>query len=100
MPRLLLYLDECLDQRLLTTFTERDCDVLTVAGAGRRQLSDTEQLRLATAQGRVLVSHNQLHFRRLHQRFVEAGHTHAGIILLPQTVPLSRLATRMALLVD
>ncbi len=100
MPGLSLYLDECLDQRLLPTLTERDCDVLTVTAAGAAQVSDEEQLLFATTQGRLLVSHNQLHFRWLHRQFVKEGRAHAGIILLPQTVPLSRLAARMTLLID
>jgi hypothetical protein len=96
---LALHLDEDIDRRLVPPLRSDGYDILTVEAAGQ-QLSDLEQLRFATAQGRLLVSHNQVHFRRLHRQLMAEGQEHAGIVLLPQTVPLSRLIARARLLME
>ena len=49
---------------------------------------------------RLLVSQNQVDFRRIHARFRAAGRSHGGIILVPQTVPFQRLEHRLWLLLD
>jgi hypothetical protein len=95
-----IYADECLDHRAVGTFTELGCDTLTVEDAGTRHGSDEDQLLFATREGRLLVSHNQRDFRRLHERFLQQGREHHGILLIPQTVPLTRLRARVVLLID
>ena len=59
-------------------------DVLTVAEAGRRGLSDEEQLAFAALQGRAVFTCNVPDFARLHKAWVSAGRQHAGIILLKE----------------
>lgn len=93
-----IYLDECVDHRLAEALRRRGFDVLTVREARTGGDDDEAQLLFATSQGRVFVAHNQLHFRRLHAAFGRAGRTHGGIMLLPQTVPFSRLELRAALM--
>jgi hypothetical protein len=51
-------------------------DVLTVQDAGRQGSPDPQVLADATADGRAVLTHNHLHFRRLHTR----SQPHAGII--------------------
>ena len=55
-------------------------DVLTSHEAGKANAAvpDSEVLAFATADGRILLSHNRRHFLRLHQRRTES---HAGIVL-------------------
>jgi hypothetical protein len=49
---------------------------------------------------RVLLTYNRRHFRRLHRDWLAAGRSHAGIVVVPQTPPLSRRVLRIALLLD
>jgi hypothetical protein len=57
-------------------------DVLTVAEAGRRRLSDEEQLTFAATQGRAVYTANLADLARLHNRWLGRGLHHAGIIVL------------------
>ena len=83
MPAPALYLDECVDQRLAAALRALGFDVVTVQEAHRESEEDEDQLLYATAQGRMLLSHNQLDFRRWHAAFARAGRPHGGIILIP-----------------
>jgi predicted nuclease of predicted toxin-antitoxin system len=100
MPAPAIYLDECVDQRLAQFLRAQGFDVITVQEAGTASDEDEDQLLYASDQGRVLLSHNQLDFRRLHAAFERDGRAHQGIMLVPQTVPLSRLEIRVRLLLD
>jgi hypothetical protein len=55
-------------------------DVLTSLDAGNanRGVPDSEVLRFAITERRILLSHNRLHFLKLHQQRTEA---HAGIVV-------------------
>ena len=79
-------------------------DVLTVAEAGRRGLSDEEQLAFAASQGRAVFTCNVPDFARLHDAWVSAGRQHAGIILLTnQATPVGaqiRALVRLATALD
>ena len=93
-----VYLDECVPASLLRVFHSHSCDTLF---ARRSQgLSDEDQLVNATALNRLLFSQNQRHFRLLHRRFLGQGRSHSGIILLPQTLPFTRLRVRAGLLIE
>jgi len=95
-----LYLDECIDRRLAVNLRASDLDVMTVGEAGTTSLADEAQLMLATSRGRLLISQNQIDFRRLHATWRREGRSHGGIILLPQTVPFWRLEQRVRLMLD
>lgn len=100
MPAPALYLDECIEHRLATLLRHEGIDVLTVQEAQAHSDDDESQLVYATQAGRVLLSHNQRHFRRLHAAFQREGRPHGGIALIPQTVPLARLETRIRLMLE
>src|SRR5688572_4593365 len=100
MSGLLLYLDECVEHDLARAMRKWGHDVLTVAEAHTLSDEDEAQLLYALTQGRVFCSHNQLDFRRLHRALERAGRPHGGIILIPQTVPFSRLEIRSRLMLD
>ncbi len=100
MPRPALFLDECVDRRLAATLVALGFDVVTVQQAHRESEDDEDQLLYATREGRMLLSHNQIDFRRWHAAFARQGRPHAGIVLIPQTVPLARLEIRARLMLD
>lgn len=95
-----LYLDEGIDRRLALALRARGIDVTTVAEAATVSQDDRAQLVYATSQGRVLVSQNQIDFRRLHAQFRRDGRPHGGIMLIPQTVPFRRMEARVGLMLD
>jgi uncharacterized protein with PIN domain len=69
-------------------------DVLTSqeAGNANRSVPDEEVLQFATAQRRILLTQNRLHFLRLHQRNVIA---HAGIVICTYDPNFIRLAAQI-----
>jgi len=73
---------------LLRALRAAGLDVLSVADAGRRGLSDEEQLTFAALDGRVLYSCNQADFARLHVRWMASGRHHSGIVLSSQRFPV------------
>ncbi|HKQ77253.1 MAG TPA: DUF5615 family PIN-like protein [Blastocatellia bacterium] len=56
MERIKFYFDEHVPQAVADGLRRRGVDVLIVHAAGRRGLSDDEQLAFASQQGRVLVT--------------------------------------------
>ena len=84
--RFLLYLDE--DSRatdVIRLLRSAFMDVLTSSEAGMDGESDEEQLAFAAANGRVIVTGNIGHFRRLNREYQDAGQSHPGIILWEQS---------------
>jgi len=65
-------------------------DVVSVHEIGRRGFSDEEQLRFATLDQRVLVTRNRNDFIRLTVSFFQTGELHAGILIVPQSLPNHR----------
>jgi hypothetical protein len=94
------YLDECLDLGLAPRLRRRGYAVTTAREAGQLGLEDDAQLAYASAHDLVIVSHNARHFWRWHQEFLHQGRPHGGIVLVPDTGPLSRLELRIAMLFD
>lgn len=95
-----LYLDGCIDHRLASTLRRRGFDVLTVAEAATQGTDNEDQLLFATGAGRLMLSQNQIDFRRLHATCRRQGRRHAGLILIPQALPLRRLERRVLLMLD
>ena len=77
MARLLA--DEDFDHRMAAHLRHRGHDVLTLAtlGAAAKGLRDEQVLALAIQHDRALLTHNRVHFIRLHRQFVD----HSGIIV-------------------
>jgi len=74
-----LHLDEHVSPAIAIGLRRRGVDVTTTLEAGLRAASDEEQLRYATAQGRVVFTHDA-DFLRLHKRRM----AHAGIVYCHQ----------------
>ena len=100
MPTPAIYPDECIDHRLAATLRESGFDVLTVVEANALSIDDESQLIFATESGRVLLSQNQIDFRRLHSTFSRNQRHHGGIMLIPQTTPFDRFVVRARLMLD
>jgi len=79
-----LYLDENVPEAVSTALRLRGYDVLTVRDAGRKGLSDVEQLKYAFSQGRVIFTFNVSDFYKIHIEFMKEGLNHGGIILSKQ----------------
>ena len=81
MPESLLrfYLDEHVDPAIAEGLRRRGIDVLTTVEAGLLNASDEQQMALAEAQGRVLVTHDA-DFLRMGRE----GRNHSGIIYCHQ----------------
>lgn len=80
-----LFLDENVDEKLAPVLRNFGFEVQTAREAGRRQLSDEEQLEHAAQHGMAILSHNIADFARLHQRWQGKGKEHWGIILTSET---------------
>jgi uncharacterized protein with PIN domain len=75
------HLDENVDPAIAEGLRRRGIDVTTTVEAGLLSAGDQEQLRIAHAEGRVLITHDA-DFLRLHDR----GVSHAGIVYSPKGV--------------
>jgi Domain of unknown function (DUF5615) len=95
-----VYLDECVDVALADVLRERGFTATLARDHGPRGASDEAQLVYASGRGWLILSHNTRHFQRWHKVFIDEGRPHGGIMLIPETGPLSRLAIRTALLLD
>jgi uncharacterized protein (DUF433 family) len=76
------YLDEDIRGALLRALRQQGADVLSTPEAGRRSRSDRDQLAYAMQFGRVIVTRNARDYAVLHRETIEAGETHAGIVMI------------------
>jgi hypothetical protein len=78
-----LYIDEdSMRTGLLDAMRTAGFDVKTAAEAGNRAQLDPFQLDYATSLGRAIYTRNVRDYAALHERYMRAGASHAGIILL------------------
>src|SRR5574341_2570337 len=76
-----LYLDEDVSVVVGAILRARGFVVVTARDAGHLGVADAAQLAVAAQAGRVLLTHNRVHFERLHREWLESGRPHAGIII-------------------
>ncbi len=76
----LIYTNENIEQQVVDALRALGHDVLTslAAGNANRAIADKDVLAFAVSQNRILITHNRLHFVRLHNH---RGVPHAGIIV-------------------
>jgi len=82
--RIKLYLDEDVDISLTNALKQKGIDALTTQEAGKKRLSDAEQLEFAVNTGRAILTHNKRDFILLHKDYALKGKEHYGIILSDQ----------------
>jgi len=79
-----VYLDENVDVALVKALRQRGFHATCARDEGMLGRHDEEQLAFAARHGWTILSHNAVHFKRLHSHYVEQGWEHAGIIVAPR----------------
>jgi predicted nuclease of predicted toxin-antitoxin system len=76
------FLDEDMNPQVAAGLRVRGIDAVAAHEVGRanQRIADDDQLRYATAEGRVLVTYNRADFQMLDSQWRQAGRTHAGIL--------------------
>jgi hypothetical protein len=92
-------LDEDLPPGIAVVARGRGLDILSSHECGRNSLPDEEQLRLATAEGRCLVTRNRDDLLRLTLKFFESEEPHAGVLIVSRSLPNRDVAGIVAALV-
>ncbi|HEX6747387.1 MAG TPA: DUF5615 family PIN-like protein [Longimicrobium sp.] len=83
MDGLRLYLDECVHAKAAQAFRDAGIDAIGVHDIESLQLYDSQQLELAAAEDRMIVTYNVKDFVPLHTQWLEEEKVHAGILLSP-----------------
>lgn len=88
------YTNENVELQIVEALRSLGHDVLTSleAGNANRSIEDKDVLAFAVAQDRVLVTHNRLHFVRLHRHRNES---HAGIVVCSVDLDYAEVAQRI-----
>lgn len=76
-----VYLDEDVEVLLCTLLAAHGLDCLTTVVAGNRGKTDEEQLRFATSESRVIITHNRDDFENLAKAWWAQQQDHAGIVI-------------------
>jgi len=79
-----LYLDEDVPEAIAKALRLRGYDVTTVKEAGRKALTDIDQLNYASSENRVILTFNVADFIKIHIDYINKGLNHSGIILSKQ----------------
>lgn len=94
-----VYLDEDVSVLVAVLLQAYGFDATTTRDGGMLGQTDEAQLAHAAGQGRCMVTHNRVHFERLHLRMLESGAGHAGMIVSAERRP-HELARRIARLLN
>jgi len=79
------YLDEDLSPKIAEIMRKLGADATTAHEVGMTGASDEEQLGLAAAQSRCLVTRNRNDFILISRAYVDSGLPHCGVIIVPYT---------------
>jgi predicted nuclease of predicted toxin-antitoxin system len=94
-----LYLDENVDVLVAKLLRARGFDAVTAHERSTLGITDPEQLALAIAEGRALVTHNREHFVALHTEYLLSNQPHMGILITAMRRP-GEVANRLAHVLD
>ena len=97
--KLRIFFDEDVHAALAAALRKRGHDAVHTLEAKRSGLSDESQLNFATQENRCLVTFNVGDFVRLHNRWMDAGREHAGIIVSKQ-LPVGEMLRRLLALLQ
>jgi predicted nuclease of predicted toxin-antitoxin system len=73
MDRLPIYLDECVNHRIVPYLRQHGFAVTTARDEGMLGATDEDQLHFAATRSLVLLSYNRRHFVQLHEAFRRQG---------------------------
>jgi predicted nuclease of predicted toxin-antitoxin system len=97
--KLRIFFDEDVHAALAAALRKRGHDAVLALEEKRLGLSDESQLNFATQENRCLVTFNVGDFVRLHNRWIDAGREHAGIIVSKQ-LPIGEMLRRLLILLQ
>jgi Domain of unknown function (DUF5615) len=97
--KLRIFLDEDVHAALAAALRKRGYDAVHALETKRLGLSDESQLNFASQENRCLVTFNVGDFVRLHNRWMDAGREHAGIIVSKQ-LPVGEMLRRLLALLQ
>src|SRR5690349_6804102 len=83
-------LDEDLNPAVAEIARGLGLDVLSVHEIGRRGFRDEEQLRFSASERRIFLTRNRDDFLRLNLTFFQVGEEHAGLLIVPRSLPNSQ----------
>ena len=84
------YLDEDLSGKIAEIARGMGVDIVTAHECGNFGSEDGAHLAFAAKEGRCLVTRNRDHFIALTVRFFEEERPHAGVLVVPYTMPSDR----------
>jgi len=84
------YLDEDVKPEVAGIGRNLGLDIVSSHEVGRNALTDADQLLAAAAEGRCLVTRNRDDFLGLSMRFLAEGSPHAGVLIVPYSMPNDR----------
>ncbi len=87
------YLDEDISPKIAAILRKGGVDAVSAHDAGRLQISDQDHLEFAAAAGRCLVTRNRNDFITLTLQFFNDHHPHAGVLIIPYSLPGDRFQT-------
>src|SRR6185369_1516562 len=83
-------LDEDLSPNVAEIARGLGLDVVYVHEIDRRGYPDPDQLHFAASEGRVLITRNRDDFIRLTISWFQIGRLHAGVLIVPHSLPSHR----------
>jgi predicted nuclease of predicted toxin-antitoxin system len=83
-------LDEGLPPKAAEIARGLGLDVISVHELGRQGVSDRDQLRFASGEGRIFLTRNHRDFVELTVEFYRAGEAYPGVLLVRRNLPNDR----------
>jgi hypothetical protein len=87
---MLFLLDEDVNPDVAKIARGLGLEVISVHEIDRRGYTDPDQLRFAASEGRALVTRNRDDFIRLTISWFQTGELHAGVLIVPHSLPNHR----------
>lgn len=83
------YIDEDISPKIAEILRDNNIDAVSAHQVGRSGtgITDEEQLAYAAIEGRCLVTYNGRHYIALTSKFFEKEWKHAGIVIMPSSMP-------------
>ena len=92
------FLDEDISHQVAVVARSLGCDVVSSQECSRNGWDDRTQLRVAAEEGRCVVTRNAKDFVPLTTEFARLDLPHAGVLLVPNSLPGRSLAAMAAAL--